>query len=444
MSVDIGWETITSGPDGAVLADKIRAFVDQKFQQVTLPRFIHAVHVHSFEFGSACPDIEIKDVCDPLPDFYDEEEDSDEGDAQQATTESVDSPGTAAYEPSNTNSHPSPRPYSRPQLSNILTGRDGHEWRPSATTKDVVAVSADPTAASFPRSTTPGIPGGTSNLSYFHFPTTGLSGSQTPLAAVASGSPFAPRPWSYDPTPTLTAAPGRGTLQTSSKTRNRNVAPDPPAHDDPSTRPSTANSISSPRESESGLSSPRLQHSGYENGHDMDEAVLDKVRPLSPSPSPSHIQSSQPTDLQVVARVKYSGDVRMTLTAEILLDYPMPSFVGIPVRLAITGMSFDGVAIVAWIKGKMHFCFLDPEDATALIGAGLGENQQDVKGGKDGSRSNFPGPLQEIRVESEIGRQVDGKQALKNVGKVEKFVLEQVRKIFEEEFIFPSYWTFLV
>jgi distribution and morphology protein 12 len=47
-------------------------------------------------------------------------------------------------------------------------------------------------------------------------------------------------------------------------------------------------------------------------------------------------------------------------------------------------------------------------------------------------------------VESEIGRQEDGKQVLKNVGKVEKFVLEQVRKIFEEEFVFPSYWTFLV
>jgi hypothetical protein len=27
---------------------------------------------------------------------------------------------------------------------------------------------------------------------------------------------------------------------------------------------------------------------------------------------------------------------------------------------------------------------------------------------------------------------------------VEKFVLEQVRRIFEEEFVFPSFWTFLV
>ncbi len=54
------------------------------------------------------------------------------------------------------------------------------------------------------------------------------------------------------------------------------------------------------------------------------------------------------------------------------------------------------------------------------------------------------GLLREIRVESEIGRQEGGKQVLKNVGKVEKFVLEQVRRIFEEEFVWPSFWTFLV
>jgi distribution and morphology protein 12 len=54
------------------------------------------------------------------------------------------------------------------------------------------------------------------------------------------------------------------------------------------------------------------------------------------------------------------------------------------------------------------------------------------------------GLLHEIKVESEIGQRVNGKQVLKNVGKVEKFVLEQVRRIFEDEFVYPSFWTFLV
>ncbi len=75
-----------------------------------------------------------------------------------------------------------------------------------------------------------------------------------------------------------------------------------------------------------------------------------------------------------------------------------------------------------------------------MVVGGEGEEEK-RKGGGDG---RMGGLLKEIRVESEIGRQEDGKAVLKNVGKVEKFVLEQVRRIFEDEFVWPSFWTFLV
>jgi distribution and morphology protein 12 len=136
--------------------------------------------------------------------------------------------------------------------------------------------------------------------------------------------------------------------------------------------------------------------------------------------------------------VRYSGDIKLSLTAEILLDYPMPSFIRIPVKLNITGLSFDGVAVLGYIRKRAHFCFLSPEDAYAAIGAdGIDEHGQ-TSGMKTG------GLLHEIKVESEIGQRENGKQVLKNVGKVEKFVLEQVRRIFEDEFVYPSFWTFLV
>lgn len=445
MSIDIGWDTITSGPDGAALAEKIRDFVHAKFQQVPLPRFINAVHVHSFDLGTVCPEIEIKDICDPLPDFYeDEDEDEDENEAQddsEPTTGSEHRPtfdhihgGGVRGQGHSQQSHPIP------QLSNILTGADLPPLHGAYPTKDGFSASASPFGGPFPRSSTPGIPGGTSNLSYFHFPAGGLSGSQTPLAAVASGTPFSPRPWSHDPSPLYhpipqqSAAPGR--------TQMGQLQHDLSGSYDPSTRPSTANSISSPRDSESGLSSSPTPHSHLLADADdgRNDSALDVVTELSPS----RLQSRQPSDLQVVTRVKYAGDVRMMLTAEILLDYPMPSFVGIPLKLAITGLTFDGVAIVASIKRKMHFCFLDPEDAAALVGEPLPDDHSREKRSRDGSGTGLYGPLKEIHVESEIGRQADGKQVLKNVGKVEKFVLEQVRKIFEEEFVFPSYWTFLV
>jgi distribution and morphology protein 12 len=160
------------------------------------------------------------------------------------------------------------------------------------------------------------------------------------------------------------------------------------------------------------------------------------------------MHEKSPDDIQVVTHVQYSGDIRMSLTAEILLDYPMPSFVGIPLKLNITGLTFDGVAILAYIKKRAHFCFLSPDDADALVGGETGFNglQTDSQGQnpRPVQRPKVGGLLENIKVESEIGGQGSGKQVLKNVGKVESFVLEQVRRIFEDEFVYPSFWTFLV
>lgn len=72
------------------------------------------------------------------------------------------------------------------------------------------------------------------------------------------------------------------------------------------------------------------------------------------------------------------------------------------------------------------------------------EAQAQARTRTTGGGDQYGGLLREIRVDSEIGRKEDGKQVLKNVGKVERFVLAQVRRIFEEELVFPSFWTFLI
>jgi distribution and morphology protein 12 len=190
-------------------------------------------------------------------------------------------------------------------------------------------------------------------------------------------------------------------------------------------------------------SRPPSQH--YDTSHDpsdIDFATADEDRFDSriETTKPRQTRERNPEDVQIVSHVKYNGNLKLTLTTEILLDYPMPSFVGIPLKLNITGLTFDGVAIIAYIRKRAHFCFLSPEDADALVG-----RQDDISNGnEEPAQQPMGGLLEEIRVESEIGDKDNGGQVLKNVGKVERFVLEQVRRIFEDEFVYPSFWTFLV
>ena len=448
MSIEINWDTLTTGSDGLALAESVRDFIHDKFQEVELPRFIRSVHVHSFEFGEECPKVELKDICDPLPDFYehdgdeddgpDEAEDGDDPEDAAKTAERAEQTLRWRREADRANRNGSTSSASSRPPAYVDTRLPG--LRSNLGLADYIAsplLSRSNTPGihtpGIPGGYVPGVPGGTSNLNYFHLPlSAGLSGAQTPLAAVAGGTPFSAG-WADHPAPPWDnhirqRSPQRHQqAQTGAQHQER-------SHADPVSRPSTADSFQFA--------------SQHHRGNSIDG--------LAPSPPPRKPRSHtpDPSDLQIVLHIAYTGSVRLSLTAEILLDYPMPSFVGIPLKLNIAGLSFDGVALIAYLRKRAHFCFLGPEDAETLVGAegsqnnnggeGASADLQRVKAGGHGRRGGIGGLLREIKVESEIGQKESGKQVLKNVGKVEKFVLEQVRRIFEDEFVYPSFWTFLV
>lgn len=302
MSVDIEWETITSGPDGEALAEKIREFIHDKFQQITLPRFINSVQVHSFEFGTICPEIEIKDVCDPLPDFYEDDE-SDDG-------QHSDLKDDRTLRPSN---HELSKRINQDRLQRLqdqLLHSQGQEDAGRGPRTGLRQDSfqnphlAEHLASNFPRSGTPGIPGGTSNIGYFNLPLSGLSGTQTPLAAVASGTPFASATWNHDShgshiPPQSSLAAAFSPIQEDLQRRQRSNSP---------TRPSTANTIPS-QSSAFSPGSPQSQRGAFHTAEKVPD-IPDVDGPSSPSSARLH-SPSQPEDLQIVARVAYAGDIRL-------------------------------------------------------------------------------------------------------------------------------------
>lgn len=380
MSVDINWETLTGGSDGQALAETVRDFIHERFQNVSFPKLIRSVKVQSFDFGTTPPEIVLKDVCNPLPDFY-------ETDDEVGERHSSANPDAPQY------SHVTARAQADPKPPRSR----GDHRRPSE-----LELFGQASTSALTRGA---ILGGASNLGYFNL--SGFSGTTTPLAAVA-GAHF-----------------NTGSLSLNGQ----------------SVQPRHYRSVSS-----SSIASPPSRpisrdHSYFDSRHAS--AVLDgHGDETSQTEQASHEQS--PDDMQVVFHITYAGDVRLSLTAEVHLDYPMPSFVGIPLKLNITGMTFNGVGVLAYIKKRAHLSFLSPEDAEALVGS-VGDAAVSPGGDQSPPQpSRVGGLLEEIKIESEMGESGEGKQVLKNVGKIEKFVLEQVQRIFEEEFVYPSFWTFLV
>ncbi|TRX89710.1 hypothetical protein FHL15_009460 [Xylaria flabelliformis] len=493
MSIDLNWDTLTGGPDGAALAERIRDFIHVKFQAVPLPRFIKSVTVHEFAFGTIPPSVVLKDICDPLPDFYEEDYEPDEEDdaegneddegvpdairaaerrrraEQQSRDEDADGDGTGkAMGGVSGTTTPFSEGFFPPHIH--IAG-----LRNAPGTPDI----ANPFLGL--GMSTHGMPGGASKMQYFQSKLNpGWSGAQTPLAAVAGAQHL--NGW-LDATTHSQAQLSHNYRSNSSSRHSRHLsqgsisvenfpnslaAPPHPLREkhSVSTLAATSTGASRPPTREKPVMSPLIGSTvdkGFDTATSQAYSKSKATVAIEDEDDDAQEFHQEPRvdDMQAVFRIRYAGDVRLELTAMILLDYPMPSFVGIPLKLNITGLTFDGVGVIAYIRKRVHFCFLSPEDAIAAVGeddaddddesgkvpphrrAGAGQTMHEATGngggrGEDTSsgprgKGKMGGLLQEIRVESEIGQREGSKQSLKNVGKVEKFVLEQVRRIFEEE-----------
>ncbi|GAA5906362.1 ERMES complex subunit MDM12 [Sporobolomyces salmoneus] len=153
--------------------------------------------------------------------------------------------------------------------------------------------------------------------------------------------------------------------------------------------------------------------------------------PLHPNALPSVPISSAPSpSFQIHLHLTYSGTLSLGISTSLLINYPSPNFMSLPLSLTITSLSLEATLVVAFegSNRSIHLSLLDPHPTTTTGNATRKESS--------GSRI-----LKQAVVESEVG-QTD-KHVLKNVGKVEKFVLEVARKTLENEIVFPNFQTIL-
>ncbi|KAL8286403.1 hypothetical protein RQP46_004420 [Phenoliferia psychrophenolica] len=148
-------------------------------------------------------------------------------------------------------------------------------------------------------------------------------------------------------------------------------------------------------------------------------------------PPPS---SSSAPSLQLHLRVTYTGNMQVGLATSLLINYPSPAFMALPLKLLVTSLAFTGTFIVAFEgdRRRVHISILDPRDEE---GADADASFFNYTGGTRVPRTAGASLLSGAVVESEVGQAE--KHVLKNVGKVEKFVLDVARGALENELVFP-------
>lgn len=113
MSLDIDWKKLDSE-----LAGHVQQFLNKHFQAITKPSFIGDIQVKDFQWGNEAPQIEITNITEPFPEFY-EQEDTNEQDTNTAKTASSTNivNQNIASSSSTTTTATTNTPLIRPQLS---------------------------------------------------------------------------------------------------------------------------------------------------------------------------------------------------------------------------------------------------------------------------------------------------------------------------------------
>jgi distribution and morphology protein 12 len=147
--------------------------------------------------------------------------------------------------------------------------------------------------------------------------------------------------------------------------------------------------------------------------------------PPSPARPPHNRQPSNPSkipSLQLHLNLTHTSDLTLTLLTSLTVRYPASVFMSLPLKLSITGLQLAADIVIAFDgeKNRVHLTILDDDDGTS--GVPVGQRL-----------------LPEMRIDSEIGH--SDAHVLRNVGKIERFIADVVRKTLVDELVFPNYHT---
>ncbi|KAG6336929.1 hypothetical protein ID866_2167 [Astraeus odoratus] len=371
------------------LAKALIDILNRQLVHVKRPSFIGPVEITGFDLGTVAPEVELVDLRDIHPDFLEDDSDLEPEQDNMKVTEGAEGED------------------------------DGYEWVPRRAARrglaeDTLAYHHLPPHVRYGRS--PSVDLFASTPMLYPGPSRDHWGAGAMHSSLPSLRDFRP----------LSAVPPRPTAA-----HHRSTPPSPPEVY-PTYAPAQTSALHN-----STTTLDTTQSSG------LPAQQLEQQHEQSPQSRP---------DLQVHLHLNWHSNLRLTLTTSLLINYPSPSFMSLPIKLSVIGLVFNGEVAVAFegSRGRVHLCILDeldPYGPACRRSRSQSSTPPDMDEEANGRRDGKPLPvgqrlLPSIVIESEIG-QAD-KHVLKNVTRVERFIQDVIRKTVEEELVFPNFHTLIL
>ncbi|ESW98505.1 hypothetical protein KL918_002107 [Ogataea parapolymorpha] len=156
-------------------------------------------------------------------------------------------------------------------------------------------------------------------------------------------------------------------------------------------------------------------------------------------------------DIQFSLDFKLNSDIYIEVVCNLLINYPTHEFIKLPVRLKITDLQIHSLAVVAYVQKHVFITFLCDIDDEETAHDSAEETRQDSR---KSSVSEIPPTvlssrdridiIRNLKIEGELGSYQDTPSLnqgsiLRNIGKIEKFLVGAIRHILIEELAWPSW-----
>ena len=452
MSIDLDWLKLD-----ASLSTFVVTALNKQLSSITRPSFIGPIEVTSLDFGTNAPDVELVDMRDIYRDFLDDEdEDNDDGESESGGS------GRRPVKVTET-------------LRQGLGDEDddeGFEWvsRRAAGRAEAAAMGVGVRLGNESPSS--------SYLYARHVPQHLQHYGASPLGGPGEA-------WSAASPGGLGVGVGLGGLGSrpgsgiweSGQPLYRSPTPSTPFTAGPMRRQSSGGSyVERPQLPDELLKPLQSLVTGVASASSLPRLQIPQ-QPQQPKKEDPPPPPNPHPNLQLHFQINWQSNLRITITTSLLINYPSPMFMSLPIKLSVTGLIFSGEIAVAYEgeRRRVHLCLLDDLDPYGPAGDRSVREQYHLPSEStlevEEPATTLPLSLQtlaindldddvgvplrpakplpvgqrllpSIIIESEIG-QAD-KHVLKNVTRVERFIQDVIRKTVVEELVFPNFHTLVM